>query len=105
MQADSQVPEEIGKAISSVREVESNIPIEEMKLVEHIDFRDGVVTVKYHCVSPFCPAMLVLATGLELKRNLLEIDKVKEAKVSVVNHYLAEKINTKIAAFIPEKRN
>jgi metal-sulfur cluster biosynthetic enzyme len=99
------IPSEILEAVSSVREVESNISITEMKLVESLEFKDGTVTLKYHCVSPFCPAMLVLATGLELKSKLLNLECVEEARISVVNHYLAEKINSKIATSFVPRRN
>jgi len=96
------IPNSVLDVVHSVREVESNIPIVDMKLVETLGFDEGIVTIRYHCVSPFCPAMLVLATGLELKSKLSSLAEVKEARVSVVNHYLSEKINKKIESFAPK---
>jgi len=93
---EARVPEEITRALSKIREVESNIPATDMKLIEKVFFNAGVVSVRYHCVSPFCPTMLVLAMGLEMKQALSKLDCVKEVKVSVVNHYMSDSINSKI---------
>jgi len=95
-----QVPEEIIRALAEIREAESNIPADELKLIERVSFDRGKVSVKYHCVSPFCPMMLVLAMGLDMKERLLKLDCVKEANVSVVNHYMAEQINSKLDGFM-----
>jgi metal-sulfur cluster biosynthetic enzyme len=95
------VPAEITQTLSEIREAESNIPANEMKLIERVTFDNGVVSVKYHCVSPFCPMMLVLAMGLEMKQALLKLDFVRQANVAVVNHYMADSINSKIEGFEP----
>lgn len=97
-----QIPDEIVQTLGKIREAESNIPANEMKLIERVAFNDGVVSVKYHCVSPFCPMMLVLAMGLEIKQALLKLDCVTKADVAVVNHYMAESINAKIEGFEPK---
>ena len=99
-----QIPDEIVQTLGKIREAESNIPANEMKLIERVAFDDGVVSVKYHCVSPFCPMMLVLAMGLEIKQALLKLDCVTQANVTVVNHYMAEVVNTKIEGFAPNIR-
>ncbi len=74
-----------------------------MKLIEKVSFLDGVVDVKYHCVSPYCPMMLVLGMGLEMKQELLKLESVKVAKVTVINHYMADTINSKIEGFHPKQ--
>jgi len=87
---------EIEKAIGSVREAEHNIPITELKMVERVDVRDGIVSVRYHCLSPYCPALLVLATSLDLKRRLLGVEGVKDVQIMLSGHYMAEEINRRI---------
>lgn len=96
------VPDEVVRALSKIREVESNIPASEMKLIEKAHFSHGVIHVRYHCVSPFCPMLFVLAMGLEMKQELLKLESVKEAKITVVNHYMADLINSKIEKFNPK---
>lgn len=83
-------------ALVSVREAEHNIPITELKMVEKVEVVDGTVSIRYHCLSPYCPAMLVLATGLDLKKRLLDIEGVKGVQITLRGHYMADEINQKI---------
>jgi metal-sulfur cluster biosynthetic enzyme len=83
-------------ALVSVREAEHNIPITELKMVEKVEVVEGTVSIRYHCLSPYCPAMLVLATGLDLKKRLLAIEGVKGVQITLRGHYMADEINQKI---------
>jgi ATP-binding protein involved in chromosome partitioning len=88
----------IVKELAQVVDPEVGVPITEMDLVDDIgiDEATGIVTVGFHLTAPFCPPMFALEIAQDIKRRLLTLDGVKEVKVSMTGHFMAEEINRRV---------
>ncbi len=89
---------EIVKQLAQVVDPEVGVAITEMDLVDEIgiDDKTGTVTVGFHLTAPFCPPMFALEIAQDIKRRLLTLDGVKEVKVSMTGHFMAEEINRRV---------
>jgi metal-sulfur cluster biosynthetic enzyme len=89
---------EIVKQLAQVVDPEVGVSITEMDLVDDIgiDEKTGTVTVGFHLTAPFCPPMFALEIAQDIKRRLLTLDGVKEVKVSMTGHFMAEEINRRV---------
>ena len=69
-----------------------------MDLVDDIGINDdtGTVSVSFHLTAPFCPPMFALEIAQEIKRRVSALDGVKEVKVSMTGHFMAEEINKRV---------
>ena len=69
-----------------------------MDLVDDIGIDDntGTVSVSFHLTAPFCPPMFALEIAQEIKRRVSALDGVKEVKVSMTGHFMAEEINKRV---------
>ncbi|MGH2639058.1 MAG: metal-sulfur cluster assembly factor [Rhabdochlamydiaceae bacterium] len=90
----------IVKELSQVVDPEVGVPITEMDLVDDIGIDDntGAVSVAFHLTAPFCPPMFALEIAQEIKRRVSALEGVKEVKVSMTGHFMAEEINKRVNA-------
>jgi ATP-binding protein involved in chromosome partitioning len=90
----------IVKELAQVVDPEVGVPITEMDLIDDIgiDEATGVVSVGFHLTAPFCPPMFALEIAQDIKRRLLTLEGVKEVKVSMTGHFMADEINRRVNA-------
>jgi metal-sulfur cluster biosynthetic enzyme len=87
---------QIVKELAQVVDPEVGVPITEMDLVDDISINDGVVSVAFHLTAPFCPPMFALEIAQDIKRRVSALEGVKEVKVSMTGHFMAEEINRRV---------
>jgi metal-sulfur cluster biosynthetic enzyme len=87
----------IVKELAQVVDPEVGVPITEMDLVDEITItEDGIVSVGFHLTAPFCPPMFALEIAQEIKKRVSTLEGVKEVKVSMTGHFMAEEINRRV---------
>ena len=82
--------------LSKIVDPEINTSIVELELIDEVDINDGNVKVDLHLTSPFCPAVFGFKICQDVHDNLLKVDGVKDVKVNVSNHFMAEQINNQV---------
>ena len=82
--------------LSKIVDPEINTSIVELELIDEVDINDSNVKVDLHLTSPFCPAVFGFKICQDVHDNLLKVDGVKEVKVNVSNHFMAEQINNQV---------
>lgn len=88
---------QIVKELAQVVDPEVGVPITEMDLVDDITITpDGIVSVGFHITAPFCPPMFALEIAQDIKRRVSALDGVKEVKISMTGHFMAEEINRRV---------
>ena len=88
---------QIVKELAQVVDPEVGVPITEMDLVDDITIaNDGVVSIGFHLTAPFCPPMFALEIAQDIKRRISALEGVKEVKVSMSGHFMAEEINRRV---------
>lgn len=88
---------QIVKELAQVVDPEVGVPITEMDLVDDITISpDGIVSVGFHLTAPFCPPMFALEIAQDIKRRVSSLEGVKEVKVSMTGHFMAEEINRRV---------
>ncbi len=87
---------QIVKELSQVVDPEVGVPITEMDLVDDITIDGGIVSVGFHLTAPFCPPMFALEIAQEIKRRVSALEGVREVKVSMTGHFMAEEINRRV---------
>ena len=88
---------QIVKELAQVVDPEVGVPITEMDLVDEIGITpDGVVSVAFHLTAPFCPPMFALEIAQDIKRRVGGLEGVKEVKVTMSGHFMAEEINRRV---------
>ncbi len=93
---------QIVKELSQVVDPEVGVPITEMDLVDEITITpDGIVSVGFHLTAPFCPPMFALEIAQEIKKRVSGLEGVKEVKVSMTGHFMAEEINRRVNTAAP----
>src|SRR5271169_6689531 len=85
---------QIVKELAQVVDPEVGVPITEMDLVDDIiiDEATGMVSVGFHLTAPFCPPMFALEIAQDIKKRVSGLEGVKEVKVSMTGHFMAEEI-------------
>ena len=86
----------IDQALSKIMDPELGRPITDLKLVDRMTVTDGTVDLEFHLTAPFCPPMFALKIASDIKAGLLSDPGVKEAKVTLRGHYLAEAVNKQV---------
>ncbi len=88
----------IVKELAQVVDPEVGVPITEMDLIDDIGIDDatGVVSIGFHLTAPFCPPMFALEIAQDIKKRVGELDGVKEVKISMTGHFMAEEINRRV---------
>ncbi len=87
---------EIEEKLSKIIDPELGRPITEMKLIDKIDITGASVDLEFHLTAPFCPPVFALKIASDIKSSVLAAKGVKEAKVTLRGHYLAEAVNKQV---------
>ena len=82
--------------LSKIVDPEINTSIVELELIDEVDINNSNVKVDLHLTSPFCPAVFGFKICQDVHDNLLKVDGVKDVKVNVSNHFMAEQINNQV---------
>jgi metal-sulfur cluster biosynthetic enzyme len=94
---------QVVKELSQVVDPEVGVPITEMDLVDDIgiDEGTGIVSVGFHLTAPFCPPMFALEIAQDIKKRVSSLEGVKEVKVNMTGHFMAEEINRRVNTSAP----
>jgi ATP-binding protein involved in chromosome partitioning len=93
----SQVEESaINEAMSKIMDPELGRPITDLKLIDRMTVTGGDVDLEFHLTAPFCPPVFALKIAADIKAGLLSVPGVKEAKVTLRGHYLADAVNKQV---------
>jgi metal-sulfur cluster biosynthetic enzyme len=85
------------KELAQVVDPEVGVSITEMDLVDDITISpDGVVSIGFHLTAPFCPPMFALEIAQDIKKRVSALEGVKEVKISMTGHFMAEEINRRV---------
>lgn len=88
---------QIVKELAQVVDPEVGVPITEMDLVDEITIgADGIVSIGFHLTAPFCPPMFALEIAQDIKRRVSALDGVKDVKITMSGHFMAEEINRRV---------
>lgn len=87
---------DVQRQLSKVVDPEIGIPIVEMNLIDKLDINDGNVDIQYHATTPYCPPVFALKISQDIKSNVLQAKGVKDVKVVVTGHYLADAVNKQV---------
>ncbi len=89
---------EIVKQLAQVVDPEVGVPITEMDLVDDIGIDDstGTVSIGFHLTAPFCPPMFALEIAQDIKKRVGGLEGVKDVKVAMTGHFMAEEINRRV---------
>ncbi|HEV2138297.1 MAG TPA: iron-sulfur cluster assembly protein [Nitrososphaerales archaeon] len=93
----SQVEETaLNAAMSKIIDPELGRPITDLKLIDKMTVTGGSVDLEFHLTAPFCPPVFALKIASDIKAGLLSVDGVKDARVTLRGHYLAEAVNKQV---------
>lgn len=87
---------EIQSQLSKIIDPEIGRPITEMNLVDRLDIQDGFVEVEFHLTAAFCPPMFALKIANDIKSSVLAVKGVREVRVTLRGHYLADAVNKQV---------
>ena len=96
MAAEAELLGEIHAQLSRIIDPELGRSITEMNLVDRLDVRDGVVDVEFHLTATFCPPMFALKIASDIKSSVLSVNGVKDVRVTLRGHYLADAVNKQV---------
>jgi metal-sulfur cluster biosynthetic enzyme len=82
--------------MSKIIDPELGRSITELKLIDKMTVTGGNVYVEFHLTAPFCPPVFALKIASDIKAGLLSVAGVKDAKVTLRGHYLAEAVNKQV---------
>jgi metal-sulfur cluster biosynthetic enzyme len=91
-----QVRKQIFDELAKIVDPEIGVSIMELELVDKVDLNDGKVNIDLHLTSPFCPAVFGFKIAQDVRDNIYKLQTIKEVKVSVSNHFMAEAINKQV---------
>ena len=93
----SQVDESaVDAAMSKIIHPEHGRPITDLKLIDKLSITGGSVELEFHLPAPFCPPMFALKIASDIRAGLLAVPGVKEARVTLRGHFLAEAVNKQV---------
>jgi metal-sulfur cluster biosynthetic enzyme len=87
---------EVQRQISKVVDPEIGMPIVEMNLIDKLEVQDGNVVIEYHATTPYCPPIFALKISQDMKNFTQQVKGVKDVKVTVKGHYLADAVNKQV---------
>lgn len=87
---------ELQERLSRIIDPELGRPITEMNLIDRLDVNNGFVDVEFHLTAPFCPPVFALKIASDIKAGVLSVRGVREARVTLRGHYLAEAVNKQV---------
>jgi len=86
----------IDAAMARIIDPELGRPITDLKLIDRLTVSGGSVDLEFHLTAPFCPPMFALKIASDIRAGLLSVPGVKEAKVTLRGHYLADAVNKQV---------
>jgi ATP-binding protein involved in chromosome partitioning len=86
----------IDSAMAKIIDPELGRSITDLKLIDSMTVSGGSVDLEFHLTAPFCPPMFALKIASDIKAGLLSVPGVKEAKVTLRGHYLADAVNKQV---------
>ncbi len=93
----SQVDESaLNEALSKIMDPELGRSITELRLIDRMTVSGGSVDLEFHLTAPFCPPIFALKIASDIKAGVLSVPGVKDAKVTLRGHYLAEAVNKQV---------
>ena len=87
---------EVQRQLSKVIDPEIGVPIMEMNLIDKLDIKEGNVDIEYHATTPYCPPIFALKISQDLKSSVQQVKGVKDVRVIVSGHYLADAVNRQV---------
>ena len=87
---------EVQRQLSTVIDPEIGVPIIEMNLIDKLDIKGGNVDIEYHATTPYCPPIFALKISQDMKSSVQQVKGVKDEKVIVSGHYLADAVNRQV---------
>ena len=87
---------QIFEELTKIVDPEIGVSIMELELIDKVDIDQGKVDVDLHLTSPFCPAVFGFKIAQDVKDNIHKVEGIKEVKVNVSNHFMAEAINKQV---------
>src|SRR3990170_8483620 len=82
--------------LTKVVDPEIGVSIMELELIDKVDINSGNVKVDLHLTSPFCPAVFGFKIAQDVRDNIFKVEGIKDVKVNVSNHFMAEAINKQV---------
>lgn len=86
----------INVALSKIIDPELGRPITDLKLIDKMAVTGDSVDLEFHLTAPFCPPIFALKIASDIKAGLLSVPGVRDAKVTLRGHYLAEAVNKQV---------
>ena len=87
---------ELEERLSKIIDPELGRSITEMKLIDRLEVAGSSVDVEFHLTAPFCPPVFALKIASDIKSSVLASKGVKEARVVLRGHYLADAVNKQV---------
>ncbi len=87
---------EVQRQLAKVVDPEIGVPVVEMNLIDKLAVQDGIVTIDYHATTPYCPPIFALKISQDMKSSAMAVKGVKDVKVMVSGHYLADAVNKQV---------
>jgi metal-sulfur cluster biosynthetic enzyme len=82
--------------LTKIVDPEIGVSIMELELIDKVDIDKGKVNIDLHLTSPFCPAVFGFKIAQDVRDNIFKVDGIKDVKVNVSNHFMAEAINKQV---------
>jgi ATP-binding protein involved in chromosome partitioning len=86
----------INLAMTKIIDPELGRPITDLKLIDRLDVAGGHVELDFHLTAAFCPPVFALKIASDIKKGILSVPGVTDAKVTLRGHYLAEAVNKQV---------
>jgi metal-sulfur cluster biosynthetic enzyme len=87
---------EVQRQLAKVVDPEIGMPIVEMNLIDKLEVTEGNVVIEYHATTPYCPPIFALKISQDMKNYAQQVKGVKDVKVTVKGHYLADAVNKQV---------
>jgi len=85
------------QAAGSVEDPEIRRTLADLDLMDGAEVDDeGRVLVRYHLTSPLCPSVFAIQIGREVRRRVLEVPGVTDARVDIQDHFIAADISRQV---------
>lgn len=85
------------KQLQEVVDPEIGMSITEMDLIDDISLEeDGKVSISYHATSAYCPPIFALTISQDIRDKVKKLEDVKDVKVLVTGHFMADDINKRV---------
>src|ERR671926_1058208 len=91
-----QTRRKIFEELTKIVDPEIGVSIMELELVDKVDIDSDKIKVDLHLTSPFCPAVFGFKIAQDVRDNIYKLPDIKEVKVNVSNHFMADAINKQV---------